>query len=124
MRELFESMMKVFERVFFTPLGEMTLIEVIAGGVACLVAAAIVFVAYKLVRWLLTKFKGGLRTTFSAKAKCQRIQCTSCGRTLDKCICVKNKEKGYLGRVLLYRREQRLRKKKQKLQKMTANNKK
>ena len=124
MNEIKDFIVKLIDKVFFTPLGDMRLVDIIAGAVMLAVAVAAVIIIFKLVKWILQKSGTSFRTVFSAKARCQKIQCTSCGRTLDKCICVKNRERGYLGRVMLYNRERRLRNKKLKLQKMQEKNKK
>ena len=56
------------------------------------------------------KKKGVRKMAFSAKQKCKKIQCTSCGRTLDRCVCQKNKDRGYVSRLYNYKKEQKIRK--------------
>lgn len=92
---------------------------VLVVGVLIFTAIAILLIA-AVVMLLGVLFKGiGVLAIniFSAKKRCAKIQCTSCGRTLDKCTCEKNKKRGYIRRLALYGKEQRELKKKLKAKK-------
>lgn len=93
-------------RLFETPLFELTMIEVaVAAGLLVLAF----FVLKFLVKWVKHIFRF-IKMAFSAKQKCKKIQCTTCGRTLDRCACQKNKDRGYVSRLYNYKKEQKLRK--------------
>ena len=70
--------------------------------------------AFFILKWLLTTiWKGlkaigrGIRNGASAKRRCSHIQCKHCGRTLDKCVCAENKNRGYMSRLYHYHKEQK-----------------
>ena len=81
--------------------GSAIIIGLIAGAI--FLVGLLVYVVFK-----------GLGTffvnVFSAKKRCSKIQCSTCGRTLDKCTCEKNKNRGNVRRLALYSKEQRLEK--------------
>jgi hypothetical protein len=53
--------------------------------------------AHRLVTWIKSKIK-------TAKAKCAAIQCPFCGKTLDRCVCAKNKNRSYGKRYRVYKK--------------------
>ena len=75
---------------------------------------AVCVAGFFILRWLLEIiWKGlkvigrGIRNTLSAKKRCSNIVCKYCGRTLDKCVCAENKNRGYASRLYHYHKEQR-----------------
>lgn len=71
------------------------------------VFAGAVFCAGWLLFHIMKAIFNVLAIIFSAKKRCSRIVCTSCGRTLDKCTCQKNKGRGYFRRLALYSKEKK-----------------
>lgn len=95
--------------IFKTPLGEMQGWEFI---LFLLLTAAAGFLSYIILKYLwigLKFFCRGVRNVTSAKEKCKHIQCNKCGRTLDRCICERNKGKGSILRLAQYKREHKKR---------------
>lgn len=105
--KLFEVISDLFHKLFNSPIAELTFIELLVG--------AALFVLFGLIIWKLAKFLWSgvshfikfIRVSVTAKEKCKNIQCTVCGRTLDKCVCQKNKDKSNLARLMAYKREMR-----------------
>lgn len=83
-----------------------------------LVSTALVFVAYKVLKGVWAGFKKifvAIGKACSAKEKCKKIKCRKCGRTLDACICAKYKNKSCRKRLKIWKKEQRILKKKRAL---------
>jgi len=93
--------------LFTTPLSDMKAIELICLVLLCVAAF---YIAKKVLKFVRAAFKligRGLRNIFSAKHRCSKIQCKTCGRTLDKCICAKNKNRSYVSRLYHYHKEEK-----------------
>lgn len=91
--------------LFNTPLAELTFWQILLALVLTGAAGVLAFFLVKVL-WIVLKGIGrGLRAIFSAKHKCRKIQCPTCGRTLDKCQCEKNKKRGYLSRLYHYKKD-------------------
>ena len=105
--KLFEIISSLFHKLFNSPLAELTFVELLVG--------AALFTLFGLIIWKLVKFLCSgishfvkfIRVSITAKEKCKNIQCTVCGRTLDKCACQKNKGKSDLAKLMAYKREMR-----------------
>ena len=98
-------------RIFLTPLSDLTGLDFV---VLIVTSAAILF-ASAFILYILGKgcflVGRGTKNIISAKSKCQKIQCKVCGRTLDRCICQKNKNRGNASRLYNYKKEEREHKK-------------
>lgn len=100
MRELFNY----FLAAYTTSLSEMTGLQFIFLIVSIVVIPAALFFIFKyFFKWIVKP----VSTLVSIKQHCQHIQCPTCGRTLDKCICNKNKHRGNLARLSAYYRERK-----------------
>lgn len=101
--------MRIIEYIielFKTPLGQLNILQIalVAGVCICL------FFVGKFAIKFLSTIGRFFKTLFSSKQKCKKIQCHVCGRTLDRCVCQKNKDKSYFSRLYNYRKEQRVKK--------------
>lgn len=101
MDKLWEFILSLFN----TPLAELTLARLLAGLAIFAAAGLVAILALKLLWLIITGVGKGIRAIFSAKHKCSKIQCPTCGRTLDKCQCEKNKKRGYLSRLYHYKKD-------------------
>ena len=79
----------------------------LGGLVISAVIAGVIFLAGFIIFKILKGIFTLLRNIFSAKTKCKKIQCRTCGRTLDKCTCAKNQGRGYIRRLALFSKETR-----------------
>lgn len=105
--KIIDFLTELFHKIFNVSIAELTLIELLTG---IAVVALIVILAYKLFKFIwsgIKHFARFVRVSIDAKEKCKHIQCTSCGRTLDKCVCQKNKGKSNFGRLMAYKKEKR-----------------
>lgn len=68
-----------------------------------LVAVLAIYIVWHILKFIFRLFQ----TIFSAKKRCSKIVCSSCGRTLDKCVCEKNKHRSYIRRLSLYSKEKK-----------------
>lgn len=101
MKQIWEFILMIFN----TPIVEMTGWQII---VLVLLSIAVIWLSLKVLKYAWITIKTVFRTlhnVFSAKKKCQKIQCPHCGRTLDKCICQRNQKRGYLSRIYHYKRD-------------------
>lgn len=124
MSEMFEIIKEYICQVFGfgetkLPLSEFTgwhiIILVIGTMLFILTATIAVALACYLVWHILKFFFKIFQAIFSAKKRCSKIICSSCGRTLDKCVCEKNKNRGYFRRLSLYSKEKKAAQKARKL---------
>lgn len=106
-----EAIGEFFHKLFENPITDLTPFELA-------IFAALCVLAFFLLKWLLKILWAGIKGLFkgiggalSSKKKCQQIQCPHCGRTLDKCICEDNHDRGYTSRLFHYRKEKRRREK-------------
>ena len=91
--------------LFSTSLANMKGIEFVA---FVLISIAAVWLLIKILKYIWKFFKliaKGFKNLTSAKEKCKKIQCTKCGRTLDKCICESYKKKSSVSKLLKYKKE-------------------
>ena len=103
-----ETIFAFIAGLFTRPLFELNILEIA-------LLAGICFLAVLLVRLIcigVVKIFSLFTVVFSAKEKCKKIQCTSCGRTLDRCVCQKNKDKSYVARLCNHRKEEKQKKEK------------
>lgn len=116
MQHFFETLWKIICEVFgvgetLIPLAQYNgwhFVVLFFGGILIIaVFAGLVFLAGWLIWTILKMLYNIVSSIFSAKKKCSKIVCSSCGRTLDKCTCQKNKNKGYFARLALYSREKK-----------------
>lgn len=100
-------MSKIWEfilSIYNTPIVEMT------GWRICLLIGFSVLaflLLKKILKYMLITLKmigTWFSYVFSPKKRCQRKQCPTCGRTLDKCICTRNQKRGYMSRLHHYKR--------------------
>ena len=104
-------MLELFRKIFESPITELNLLEIIIGVLT-------VYIAYLLIVRIVKPIINGIKYFFkfikvsiTSSEKCKKIQCTSCGRTLDKCVCLKNNGKSNFARLMLYKKEQKQKKK-------------
>ena len=98
------------ELFFQTPFGELTIFQITIG---ILLAIGAIWLSIKILKYTWIGIKAifkAIKNTFSAKEKCKKIQCIHCGRTLDKCICEKNRKKSCVSRLIIYNREHKTKK--------------
>lgn len=96
-----------FNSVEAISFSEYTIYHCVVALLGTALATAIIFFAIWLLIKILRTIWVFFKVLFSAKRRCQKIQCTTCGRTLDKCVCEKNKGKGYLARLILHSKEKK-----------------
>lgn len=100
-------MIQFITDIFTSKVGDLTTIEIWIGTLLFIAAT---WLGIKIVKytWIAIKaiFKA-IKNTLSAKEKCKRIQCIHCGRTLDRCICERNKKKSCVSRLMRYNKEHR-----------------
>lgn len=102
-----EKIINLIKGILTSPISELNVIEIFS------VIVVLVFVVYFTKYFVIYLFKflkflvKCIRMTISAKQKCKKIQCYSCGRTLDKCACEKNSGRGSLSRLYHYKKEQK-----------------
>lgn len=109
MEKLFNVIGDIFHKIFNLPLSDLTFIEFI---IACALAVLLFLVIRKVVRCVRTFFRSlfkFVKVHAAASEKCKKIQCTTCGRTLDKCVCQKNKGKSNFARLHAYKKEMKRR---------------
>ena len=98
---MFETIKNFFANLFFTNIGAMNVCDI-------LLALLCVWVALRIIKKLLSIFRGakkvGYNMTHYARVKCSRTQCPTCGRTLDRCVCVANQGKSYRKRLKAYKK--------------------
>ena len=117
MQEFFEALWQMIQEVFAfnsdvcLSISEYTGWHFVILIFGSLLAIAIICGVIFGIGWLLYHILKGifniLTIIFSAKKRCSRIVCSSCGRTLDKCTCQKNKNRGYFRRLALYSKEKK-----------------
>lgn len=104
--KIFDLISDAWQDLFRTPLGEMTAIHLF-------LLAIIAIVAFYAIKYIWKFLKGGLKVsgkglrTLTPKHRCSKVQCNTCGRTLDKCVCSKNRKRTYVGRLMNYHSEKR-----------------
>ena len=105
------SIINYIKYIFMTPISDlqglhfMVMITLYIIGLATVIGSLIGI--FKFVSLIFR----GTRNIVSAKSKCQHIQCRTCGRTLDRCVCQKNKDRGNASRLYNYNKEEHARKK-------------
>lgn len=107
MDNFFNTIGDFFRDLFASPLSDMTALQLVCLVLICIAGY---FVAKKILKfvWAALKLIGrGFRNIFSAKHRCSEVQCKTCGRTLDKCVCAKNKKRGYVSRLYHYHKEEK-----------------
>ena len=104
-----------FDWIFNTPATEWNGRWVLAYLGMIVIVCWIIVKLWKYVKSGALAIHHGWRKVFSAKLRCKKIQCPTCGRTLDACVCAKNKKLGYRARLRLYHKEQRAIKKTKKI---------
>jgi predicted RNA-binding Zn-ribbon protein involved in translation (DUF1610 family) len=105
-----KDILELWDGMFTAPLDELNIIQV---GMA----AGMVFLGWKALQAIFKSSKTGsqivvrigkvVAKTLSAKNRASKIVCPHCGRTLDKCVCPKNKGVSYSKRIKKYRLEQK-----------------
>lgn len=101
MNQLWQFILEIFN----TSLGDMTAWQLL---LATGLSIVLVYLGIKILKYAWIVLKAIFRTiknVFSAKRHCSKIQCKYCGRTLDKCICQRNKNRGYISRLYHYKKE-------------------
>ena len=97
--------------IFTTELSKLTGFQFVLMFVLSLVViAAMIGVAILIAKFFALIFRG-IRNIISAKSKCQHIQCGVCGRTLDRCVCAKNKGRSNASRLHHHTLEEKAKKK-------------
>lgn len=110
MEKFIEVLTDLFHKIFNNPITDLTFIELVVSVALTVLFVLLVFklanVIFKGLKFLYNFIKANL----TAKEKCKHIQCTGCGRTLDKCVCQKNRGKSNFMRLVNYRKERRMKK--------------
>lgn len=106
-----EKLRALFNNLFNSPIGELTIYEII---IAILLAVLAAFLVKKIIKLLVIGFKKffrGIGRSLSLKKRCSKIVCRKCGRSLDNCICLENRGLSLRSRLYNYHRSERLRRK-------------
>ena len=97
--------------LFFDPISNYNIFEFV---ITSIIVLAALYGAYRLIKLI---FKG-LKLLFtdgkkklSFRGRCQNTQCPTCGRSLDRCVCVANRDLGYYQRWKRYKKLQKMKKK-------------
>ena len=108
-----EKLIQIITEIFMTTkISEMNGLQLV---ILVLLSLGVLWVAKKAIFLIWIAIKTIFSKLFhllSAKEACQKIQCTTCGRTLDNCVCEKNRHRSYISRLAHYRKERRQERKK------------
>lgn len=96
-----------FKEILFTPFYEMQGYQIIFLAIFGVLAVILSIKVAKALAVVLKAIWVVLKDLFSVKGKCKKIQCRHCGRTLDKCICERNRGAGNIKKLYRYKKETR-----------------
>ena len=105
-------MKDLIQEIFFTPLSQMNGFNFILLILLSAIAVTVVIYTYIAIFKFFKILFLGTKNIISAKSKCQHIQCSTCGRTLDRCVCQKNRDRSAASRLYNYNKEERAARKK------------
>lgn len=101
------KLIELLKEMLTKPISELNIIQLTVVVLIMIAALFLLKKLFVLIGKILVYIGRALKIIFSAKERCKKLQCTSCGRTLDKCVCQKNSGKSYIKRLYLYRKEEK-----------------
>lgn len=100
-----EAVKNFFSDMFFAPIGEASFATIILWLCVLTIGAVLLVLLVKGIWLCLKKIGKALFVGKSAKAKCKKIRCRYCGRSLYDCTCQQNKNLSYRKRLKKYKKE-------------------
>ena len=89
--------------LFTTPFASLSVIDFL---LALIIVAVVGFLAFYILKFAFITLRacGRGMKRLGYKSRCSKITCPNCGKTLDKCSCVKNAGLSYRKRLINYKK--------------------